>query len=116
MSCSIPFLHILEETKLHFDKYFRQSSIFIALAHLNSTEKMHRLHMGAINFVVLKSLFTCTNSQIVSNEKIQIVDTDSFLSIICMYVYSRIPLQLLADMHNGFKYFLPFFTLYIMYT
>ena len=43
MSFSIPFLYILEETKLHFDKYFRQSSILIALAYLNSTEKMHRL-------------------------------------------------------------------------
>ena len=29
MSCSIPFLHIFEETKLHFDKYFRQSSTVI---------------------------------------------------------------------------------------
>ena len=35
-------LHILEETKLHFDKYFR---ILIVLALLYSTEKMHRLHL-----------------------------------------------------------------------
>ena len=29
MSCLIPFLHILEETKLHFDNYFRQSTFLI---------------------------------------------------------------------------------------